>query len=74
MAEFQIERGVPLPDRKRFIDRLPFPKMDVGDSFPATLEEGPSVRTAAHVWKFAHPDQNFTIRKISGSYRCWRTK
>jgi hypothetical protein len=74
MAEFQIDRGVPLPEKTRFMDRCPFKEMSVGDSFPASLEEGPNVRTAVFYWKLIHPKQNFTVRKVSGSYRCWRTK
>lgn len=58
---FQIEKGIPMPERARFIpkaQKYPFDQMTVGDSFAIEIDkatEGPvlcrRVRNAAHRWR-----------------------
>lgn len=58
---FKIEKGVPMPERAKFIPRAnkyPFDAMEVGDSFAIDFDkptDGPvlcrRVRNAAHRWR-----------------------
>ncbi len=68
----EIEKGIPVPDRY-YHTKYPFTDMAVKDSF--TCDNYQKVRSAATSYvKRKGGKMKFTVRKVDGGYRCWRTK
>jgi hypothetical protein len=69
--EYTIEKGIPFPcagyKNKAF---TVLDDMEVGDSILFPLEEWRRARNQAYIRK---PKQ-FTFRKASNGYRCWRVR
>ena len=74
MIEYEIEKGIPVPEETRKGERAhyPFYKMGVGDSFSVTSEDCKRAQGAA--WSFSHRyGAKFTTKKQpDGSVRVWR--
>lgn len=66
---FTIEKTVPLLPYHRTI--YPFPDMEVGDSFACA--NGSRVSSAVASFSRHNPGKKFSVRKVDGGYRCWRT-
>ena len=68
----QIEKGVPLPYRPQMV--YPIDDMEVGDSFyvpkgvSSTVASAVASRCRVRSW-----DRKFTVRKVQGGIRVWRT-
>jgi hypothetical protein len=77
MHQFKIEKNIPCPLAKNKHSKYanyPFPDLDIGDSFFAPYP--PAQLTSAAQWwvkKFAG-ERKFTVRKIDGGCRVWRTE
>ncbi|MBA3241610.1 MAG: hypothetical protein H0T60_10340 [Acidobacteria bacterium] len=71
VADFKIEKDVPLPGKAGGRKKYPLSLMEVGDSFVVAESEGNRVASAASGWGKVH-GWTFTIRFIDGAYRCWR--
>jgi hypothetical protein len=76
-AEFVIEDGVPISLRN-LRHMYPFDRMQVGQSFaiPPDLKHT-SVASASRYYtrdmEARGQKVEFRVRKLNGSYRCWRT-
>ena len=74
MAEFKVEKDVPLPKLVRRV-KYPFREMEVGDSF---FYEGgqKSIHTAASKFCRDNPEYKFTTRQVEEGgvkgVRVWR--
>lgn len=73
----QIETGVPAPSSRA---GYPFAAMGVNDSFmmPAATDEeakkiGTSIGASARNYARKHDGVKFTVRRVDGGVRCWRT-
>ena len=72
----QIEKGIPLPERKFFGEpAYPYNQMEVGDSFMLPHEDSNKAvarlsSTAAAYGKRAQ--MKFSVRKVEGGARVWR--
>ena len=71
----QIDKGVPLPqERKSITDKVPFTKLEVGESIEFDGELRTSTASRASSWG-KKEGKRFTIRHIDGNkYRIWRIK
>ena len=72
-SEFKIEKGVPIPKKGREKKVWPFDEMAVGDSFFVTADLHGRAQTAAS-WYSRRDRKKFTVRKVDGGYRVWRTR
>jgi hypothetical protein len=75
-VEFKIEQGIEIPPRRSGALKYPFDQMNVGDSF--FIPEDSSVKPA-NVSNSAQAygkqtGRKFTVRRVEGGYRCWRTE
>lgn len=71
MAEYTIEKGVPIPPRSNSTAPFGiFDRMAVGDSVLFNHNEWKRARNQCYMRK---PKQ-FTFRKEANGYRCWRTE
>ncbi len=64
-----IEKNVPVVENKK---KYPFGQMAVGDSFFADVIDPNSIKVCASLFGKKH-NKMFTVRKVDGGYRCWRT-
>jgi len=67
----KIEKNIPMPKRGY---ELPFDQMEVGDSFELSDATSP-----AYARQLIHKAQKalgkkFSLRRIDGKHRCWRTE
>lgn len=77
MPPFEIEKGVPLPEKK-FGNKYPFAQMEVGDSVLIPFEvEGGAVRAqdlrarlSPSISRLA--PRKFATRRVEGGIRVWR--
>jgi hypothetical protein len=69
-----IEKGVEIPPRQEKRGNLyPFDKMEVGESFWIHGEKaGPTLGTAAAMYKRKNSGFNYTVRKQKDGARIWR--
>lgn len=81
ITTYEIEHGIPIPEKEKAPSIFPFDKMQVGDSFkvPIILNKTPkskynTVHTAIGRYRKTHPEQRFAIRYICKEecIRCWR--
>lgn len=81
ITTYEIEHGIPIPEKEKAPSIFPFDKMQVGDSFkvPIILNKTPkskynTVHTAIGRYRKTHPEQRFAIRYIRKEecIRCWR--
>jgi hypothetical protein len=73
---YKIQKGVPISERFKSGARVkyPFTRLEIGDSFVATIGERRNLATAAQYWK-RKKGWRFKIAKISErSIRVWRTE
>lgn len=70
---YPIERDIELPMGRT---RYPFAEMNVGDSFLVqTRKKGHSARIASIRFVKVHqPTWEFSLRRVEGGWRLWRTK
>jgi hypothetical protein len=68
----EIDRGIDIPASRT---RYPFSDMEPGDSILFDAEKkATSARVAAVRYASRHsPDWTFTLRKVEGGWRLWRT-
>jgi len=76
MIDFVIEKGIPIPERRRgnlggASNRYPFGQMEVGDSFFCPGASS-SVEAAANLYG-KRSDRKFSARYVEGGTRIWRT-
>ena len=73
----KIESGVPAPTGR---SGYPFASMDVGDSFLIEAADGDAAKKAstsigASARNFSKGKATkFTVRRVEGGVRCWRTE
>ena len=74
----EIDRGMPLPKKRH--PKYPWSEMKIGDSFfvesrPDISDQRLQQKIAECVWgrKKAHGG-NFTVRRVDGGVRVWRTE
>lgn len=74
-----VEKGIPMPPpmKQRRVDKYPFERMEVGDSFLVrTLKDRKTTATSA--WQFARSEagrgKRFSSRKVTDGYRFWRVE
>jgi len=81
ITTYEIEHGIPIPEKEKAPSIFPFDKMQVGDSFkvPIILNKTPkskynTLHTAIGRYRKTHPEQRFAIRYIRKEecIRCWR--
>lgn len=79
MSEFEIERGVPVPEMRGRPTKYPLTEMGVGDSFFVPLPDGITkqrlvnrLSSAAGYWRKHHDGGRFCIRAVDGGVRIWR--
>ena len=70
MSEIKIEKNIELPRRSAKNKLYPFDNLEVGDSF---FTEKESVRGSV-IWNQHITGKRFTVRKVDGGFRCWRTE
>jgi hypothetical protein len=70
--EIKIEKGVPLSASHEAVQKYPFDKMGVGDSFFTPRKQTAMGGVISHFRK-KYPDRKFAIRKVDGGTRIWRT-
>ena len=67
----KVEKGIPIPRGNKSRSKYPWLEMEVGDSF-FTTESAHRVRCAAdkrqQKW-----GEKYTVKKVEGGVRCWRT-
>lgn len=71
-TDFVIEKGVPLPQKRRRPSRYPFADMNVGDSF---VTSNKSVRGAMIAYAKRHPKKCLRFiaeAQETGNIRVWR--
>ena len=76
MTKLLIDKGVPLPPRRKGgpPDKYPFPGMEVGDSFFAANYEDPRVMSNL-AWKRGKKlGRKFSVRTEGDGVRVWRVK
>ena len=82
-GEFQIERNVPLPIKRKSPGaraKYPYAGMDVGDSFHVVPAAGKGLDRARHglhcsanAWALRRGNNwKFTVRVEGNGLRCWR--
>ena len=64
----KIDKNIPVPDEQR--RKYPWREMEVGDSFAFP----PGLKTYEHVKQAngRYFPKKFVLRKMNGTYRCWR--
>lgn len=74
----KIDSGIPVPasnaGRK---PKYPFEEMDVGQSFFEAGDSGELQKNAissVSYFRRKHPDMRFTVRRVDGGIRVWRTE
>lgn len=67
-----VERGIPVPPPHNV--KWPFATMKVGESFFAPLEYVGSLRGLASSTYGKGSIRKFTVRRVEGGVRVWRTK
>lgn len=81
---FQIESGVAVPPVSRVgakgQSKYPFAQMHLGNSFMVPTVDGAKEKTLARLRgaaqnyvKSVEVTVKFTVRKVDGGVRCWRT-
>lgn len=73
MPKFEVESGVPIPEKRGPYVRYPFRAMEVGDSFFVSENDRSrkNMDTAANGAKRAGIGR-FTVANVEGGYRVWR--
>ena len=81
MSDIPIEKGIPVPESRagRIPVRYPWGKMEIGDSFfvasdnPERLQR--TLTSAARGWvvRSQAAGRQFTVRRVDGGVRVWRT-
>ena len=71
MQQFQIEKGVPIPGAGRSAAKYPLAEMEVGDSFFTDVERD-RIYTAVSYFGYRN-NKKFSVRKVDGGFRVWRT-
>lgn len=71
---FKIERGVLMPSRRSTESKYPFLELEIGDSFfvPEDANKDNNIRASAHSVGFRN-SKKFSVRKVDGGFRVWRT-
>jgi len=70
---FEIEKNVPLPERKANTSKYPFNSMEIGDSFAVPADIKGTVMNAATTSGRYH-GKKFSARQIDeNTARIWRT-
>ena len=67
--EFKIEKNVLIP-KIASLQKYPFHKMEIGDSFEVDPQIEQKVRSAASNSKYG----KFVVKKWEDKYRCWRVE
>ena len=70
MSDYKIEKGIPVPVMGRL--KYPLADMMVGDSILVPIGDGQSLRNCASVHG-KNSDRKFSVHKVDGGFRCWRT-
>lgn len=71
----EVEKNIPIPQKKGRAPKYPFSDMNVGDSFEVVDAPKNTVLNAANQWSKRHNKKaKFTIRFEDGKTRIWRTK
>jgi len=69
---FEIEKGVPLPERRQSGSVYPFRFMEVGDSFVVSEEDRlKNARAAAYSYG-KRSGHRFACRRVGNGWRFWR--
>lgn len=73
MDKIQIEVGIPIPPDARSLrtPKYPLAQMKVGDSF---FSAKTGLSRLVSIYKKKNLGTNFTVRKVDGGWRVWRTK
>lgn len=74
----QIQSGIKMPTRIAVVDRVPWKRIKVGQSFPVTKKAFGDcaverLRTAISYRQKATAEKYSVRRMPDGSFRCWRT-
>lgn len=69
MNDFVIEKGIPMPMKKR---TFPLAQMDVGDSFLASFEMANTLRMAIQRFKIINSQARFATRQDGNGMRVFR--
>lgn len=70
-----IEKGVPLPLRKKHDSRYDWENMEIGDSIFVPDGKAKSLGSCAYSWsRRNHVDWGFTVREEGEGCRIWRTR
>lgn len=75
----KIDKGIPLPSKSKYDDLYPLKDMEVGDSFfiAVTDENKTNIRNrlSSAVRNYSRNKSIlFSVRKVSGGIRVWRTQ
>jgi hypothetical protein len=70
--KIEIEKNIPIP---QMVGKNIYPlnKMEIGDSFKVSQEEGEKLRSAASQYGRRNK-KKFSILRFEGGYRCWRVR
>jgi len=77
---FNVEHGVPIPQRRNAPKRYPFRDMEIGDSFFVPLNGEKSSKVFARIAGAAIRDARsrggikYAVRSVEGGVRVWRVK
>jgi len=75
MSQYEIEKNVPLTERKRGKNTIyPFGDLEVGDSFFVDNKPAKTVVCAASAYKRSHPEIKLVTRKNENGVRVWRVE
>ncbi len=79
---YKVDKGVTMPEGTDRRNRYPFKSMKIGDSFfvpdkdtKGKLRPDHTIREASQGYRLRHnKEARFSVRKVEGGHRCWRTK
>ncbi len=73
-SKFPVDKGIPVPVKRRVRSAVPVSQMEVGDSILFPISSRPTVQSRASRVK-ASTGKQFTIRKVEDGFcRVWRIK
>ena len=73
MAMFQIEKGIPMPEKRSYEKKYPCSVMDVGDSFFVESKDKKEMSRISSSFATYKP-KKFAARSVEGGIRVWRIK
>ncbi len=74
-SKYRIEKNIPPPEDSRGLQKYPFKKMEIGDSFFVPAGKAKSVRQQVQYYqKRSAEPVRFTVRQVEGGVRVWRVE